>query len=58
MILPILPIAFIFGAFWGWKRSSSRGGETLDKLQYATVHGILFTLIALVGVVIFDHLNG
>lgn len=52
----ILPIAFLFGAGFGWMRSARRGGETLDKLQYAAVHGLLFFLIAFVGVLIYGHL--
>lgn len=53
----ILPIAFVIGAFLGWSRAAKRGGERMDKLQYAAAHGIILTLIALVGVVIYDHLT-
>ena len=32
----------------GWRRAVRRGGDRLDKLQYAAVHGILFVLVTLV----------
>jgi len=44
----LLPLAFFVGATVGWLRAGSRGGDRLDRLQYAAVHGILFTLLALV----------
>jgi hypothetical protein len=44
----LLPLAFALGALVGWRRATARGGDRLDKLQYAAVHGILFALVALV----------
>jgi phosphate/sulfate permease len=44
----LLPLAFALGALFGWRRAVARGGDRLDKLQYAAVHGILFTLVTLV----------
>ncbi|MBA3326508.1 MAG: hypothetical protein H0T41_14980 [Rhodobacteraceae bacterium] len=44
----ILPLAFAFGALIGWVRAGRRGGDRLDRLQYAAAHGILLTLAALV----------
>ena len=52
----ILPFAFLLGALIGWRRAASRGGERLDKLQYAAAHGIGFALLALVGTVFLGHL--
>lgn len=52
----ILPAAFVLGAFIGWRRATNRGGERLDKLQYAVAHGIGAALLALICVVIFGHL--
>jgi hypothetical protein len=45
-MLPV--IAFALGALFGWRRAVARGGDRLDKLQYAAVHGILFALVTLV----------
>ncbi len=47
----LLPIAFALGALVGWRRAARRGGDTLDRLQYAAAHGILFTLVALAGAI-------
>ena len=44
----LLPIAFVLGAVFGWRRAVAGGGDRLDKLQYAAVHGILFALVTLV----------
>jgi hypothetical protein len=44
----LLPLAFALGALYGWRRAVARGGDRLDKLQYAAVHGILFTLVTLI----------
>jgi len=43
----ILPIAFLIGALIGWMRATKRGGNRLDKLQYAAAHGIALLLLAL-----------
>ena len=47
----LLPLAFALGALFGWRRAVARGGDRLDKLQYAAVHGILFTLASLASIV-------
>jgi hypothetical protein len=44
----LLLFAFVLGAFVGWRRAVARGGDRLDRLQYAGVHGILFVLVTLV----------
>jgi len=44
----LLPLAFLLGAVFGWRRALRRGGDRLDCLQYAAVHGIVFALAALV----------
>ena len=44
----LLPLAFALGALFGWRRAVARGGDRLDRLQYAAVHGILFLLVTLV----------
>ena len=40
--------AFLIGAALGWYRAGKRGGNQLDKLQYAFAHGIAFFLVTLV----------
>ena len=54
----ILPIAFLCGAALGWWRAGKRGGERLDKLQYAAAHGIAFALLALVVTIIMARILG
>jgi hypothetical protein len=44
----LLLLAFVLGAVFGWRRAAVRGGDRLDMLQYAAVHGILFVLLTLV----------
>ncbi len=44
----LLPAAFLLGALLGWQRAVRRGGDRLDKLQYAAVHAILFVLATLI----------
>ena len=46
--------AFILGAIFGWYRAGKRGGNRLDKLQYAFAHGIAFFLVTLVLTLIAD----
>ncbi|WP_424926577.1 hypothetical protein [Amaricoccus tamworthensis] len=40
--------AAILGALLGWRYANQRGGDRLDKLQYATGFGIAFVLATLV----------
>ena len=44
----LLPLVFAFGLWFGWRRAVRRGGDRLDRLQYAAVHAIAFTLAALI----------
>jgi hypothetical protein len=53
----ILPIAFLLGALFGWMRASKRGGNRLDKLQYAAGHGIAFLLLALLATLALDRMG-
>jgi len=43
----LLAISFTLGALYGWRAATVRGGDQLDRLQWAAVHGIVFTLAAL-----------
>ena len=50
-MLPL--IAFASGFAFGWLRAARRGGNRLDKLQYAAGHAIAFAIAGLVlGIVI------
>ncbi len=53
----LLPIAFALGALFGWQRAARRGGDRLDRIQYAAGHGILFLLLTLVAMVIAGRLR-
>lgn len=53
----LLPIAFALGAACGWLRAARRGGDRLDRLQYAAVHGILFTLATLATTIFAQRLG-
>ncbi len=49
-------IAFLLGFAFGWHRARKRDGDRLDQLQYAAVHGILFTIVSLFGIIAFERL--
>lgn len=51
----ILPIAFLIGAFIGWRRATARDGSRADKWQYAVAHGIAVVLLALVATILLDR---
>jgi len=42
-------IAMPLGFAVGWWRAAKRGGQTLDKLQYAAAHMLFFGIVALLG---------
>ena len=44
----LIAAAFVLGALLGWRRAVRRGGDRLDRLQYAAVHAILFVLVTLI----------
>lgn len=44
----LIAVALVLGALFGWHRAVRRGGDRLDQLQYAAVHGILFGLVAVI----------
>lgn len=51
-------LALILGAVFGWRRAAQRGGNRLDKLQYAAAHGLAFMLLTLFIVTIARHWIG
>lgn len=53
----LLPIAFALGALLGWRRALRRGGDRLDQMQYAAVHGIAFVLATLILTVLAGRLG-
>jgi phosphate/sulfate permease len=53
----LLPIAFALGALVGWHRAAQRGGDRLDRLQYAAAHGIAFTLVTLALTILAQRLG-
>ncbi len=50
-------IAFALGALWGARVAQKRGGNRLDIIQYALVHGIILALVALIAVVVVGRLD-
>lgn len=40
-------IGLLLGAVFGWRRARRRGGDRLDKLQYAAGHAIAFAIAGL-----------
>lgn len=53
----LLFAAFVLGALFGWRRAAVQGGDRLDMLQYAAVHGILFVLVTLVAAIAAGRLG-
>lgn len=53
----ILPLAFAIGMLIGWRRAARRGGDRLDRWQYAAAHGIACTIAALAVTVIAGRLG-
>ena len=49
--------AILIGAAIGWYRATKRGGNRLDKLQYAGVHAILFAILGLFATIIYHRLT-
>ncbi len=51
-------LAFATGLVFGWVRAGRRGGDRLDRLQYAAAHGILFALASFALAVVVQRLLG
>jgi len=49
-------IAFIIGFALGWFKASKRGGNTLDKVQYGTVFGMIGMVLTLIALVIYGNM--
>ncbi len=48
----LFAVAFALGALFGWQRAARRGGDRLDRLQYAAVFGIIFVLVSVILIVV------
>ena len=53
----LIAAAFVLGAILGWQRAVRRGGDRLDRLQYAAAHGIALCLLAVIAVVVLGRLG-
>ncbi len=49
--------AIAIGAILGWYRAGRRGGNRLDKLQYAAAHAILFAILGLFATIAYYALT-
>ncbi|MGB3313666.1 MAG: hypothetical protein WBB85_04595 [Albidovulum sp.] len=49
--------AILIGAALGWYRAAKRGGNRLDKLQYAGTHAILFAILGLFVTIILHRMS-
>jgi hypothetical protein len=52
----IVIAGLLIGAAFGWVRAGRRGGNRLDKLQYAGVHAILFAAVSMVLTIGIDRM--
>ena len=50
-------LAMIAGVLWGGYLARSQGGNWKDMAQYAAGFGILFTLIAVISMVILSRMG-
>lgn len=50
-------IAFILGAAWGARVAQKRGGNRLDIVQYALVHGLILAVVALLATVFAGRMD-
>jgi hypothetical protein len=53
----IVIAGLVIGALFGWVRAARRGGNNLDKLQYAGVHAIIFTVIGMILTIGIDRMT-
>lgn len=53
----IIILAILAGALIGWRRAAARGGNRLDQVQYAAVHGIAFGIAALALLILIARLG-
>lgn len=51
----ILVPALVLGALLGYMTAARRGGNRLDRLQYAAVYAMIFALIGLFAALMIDR---
>ncbi|AVW91270.1 apolipoprotein acyltransferase [Celeribacter baekdonensis] len=52
----IVILLALIGGFYGWRMAKKRGGNRLDKLQYAAVYLMAGTMLGLLLTVIIERL--
>ena len=52
----IVIAGLLIGAVIGWMRAGRRGGNRLDRLQYAGVHAILFAVVGMIATIGIDRM--
>lgn len=52
----IVLAALLLGIAWGVRTATRRGGNRLDKLQYATAAGIAGALLGLILTIVIERL--
>ena len=52
----IVAAALLLGIVWGIRTAARRGGNRLDKLQYAAVGGIAGGLVGLILTIVVERL--
>ncbi len=53
----IFVVAILIGALIGWRRAARRGGNRMDKLQYAAAHAIFFAILGLFATILYYRLT-
>ena len=54
----ILIAALLLGAFLGWRRAASLGGNRKDQAQYAAAFALAFAVVALFLTIALERLAG
>ncbi|GAB4386901.1 hypothetical protein [Albidovulum sp.] len=49
-------LATVAGAVLGWIRAKRRGGNRLDRLQYAASHAIAFAILGLFATILYHRI--
>lgn len=52
----IVILAAVFGALIGYRRADQRGGNRMDKAQYAAAHAIAFAIVGLFATLLVERM--
>ncbi len=52
----IVLAALLLGLFWGYRSASKKGGDIKDKVQFAIVYAMLFSIIGLIITIVVHRL--